>query len=304
LGGIGIIFFLFVIAVAIMMITGPLIGSTFSVINSSLSGFGGAPISFDEELGGTANVGLRNSESGGERLIIREGSLILVVKDTLAAQKAIEKVVAEMQGEGAFIVSSNVEGNTLEKLPYVYLTIRVPAQRFDEIMDRTAGMAVEVRQKKATAQDITAEYVDLKARLEALEAARQRLFQIMKESATTEALLLAEKELTAREAEIESIKGRMQYLSESAQLSSISVELIPDALSQPVVTGWRPSETVRQSVDMLVNGLKAFADFLIVFSIAILPWLLFFYGVYLLIKWLRAQISKKRGTKAETEVVK
>ena len=69
---------------------------------------------------------------------------------------------------------------------------------------------------------------------ESLEAARQRLLEIMEEARNTEDLLQAEQQLTQREAEIESIKGRMQYLEQSARLSSIWIELQPHILSQPV----------------------------------------------------------------------
>lgn len=280
MGGLAVAAVLFMLVIAAMLIMGPLVGNTFSTINASLASFDGGynSVSF------SAQTGKAGMEITTERLIIRNGEISIVVEDPLATQKEIEQMTAEMTAEGAFVVSSSVDGSAAEGLPYVHLAIRVPAKNFDKTMERLTGMAVEVRYKRASAQDVTAEYVDLQARLEALETARQRLLQIMQESTTTEALLLAEKELTAREADLEAIKGRMQYLSESAQLSSITIELIPDALSQPVVAGWRPSETVRRSFDILVNGSRAFADFLILFVIAILPWLLLIYGIYRLVK--------------------
>ena len=73
----------------------------------------------------------------------------------------------------------------------------------------------------------------------------ERLLEIMENAQTTEELLQAEYQLTQREAEIESIKGRMQYLSESARLSSISISLQPYILSQPVDSTWRPAESSR-----------------------------------------------------------
>ncbi|MFN2290453.1 MAG: DUF4349 domain-containing protein, partial [Anaerolineae bacterium] len=132
---------------------------------------------------------------------------------------------------------------------------------------------VEVTSRNETADDVTEEYVDLEARLESLEAARQRLLDIMAEARSTKDLLEAEQQLTQREAEIESIKGRMQYLEESARLSSISIDLQPDILSQPVSDQWRPASTARRAVETLLDGLRGFGDFAIFFSIAVLPWL-------------------------------
>jgi hypothetical protein len=283
-----------VVAIAALMITGPLIGNTFSRINSSLAGISGgsAPVALSQ-------LNTTFKAPNNERLIIRDGNITLVVKDPLATQKAIEKMISEMANAGAFIVSSNAySAYNGAGLFNVDLTVRIPAPRFDEFMNRLAGMAIEVSNKTETAQDVTAEYVDLKARLGTLEAARERLLQIMKESTTTEALLLAEEQLTKREAEIESIKGRIQYLEQSAQLSSIVIRLVPDAVSQPIGPRWRPSETVRRAVDMLINGAKGFADFLIVFSIAVLPWLSLIYGIFLLVKRWRA---RQRQTSAKAE---
>ena len=51
-----------------------------------------------------------------------------------------------------------------------------------------------------------------------------------------------------REAEIEALKGRLNYLAESARLSNIYIDLRPYILSQPVDTRWRPAETAREAV--------------------------------------------------------
>ncbi len=213
-----------------------------------------------------------------DRLIIRNGSMTLIVNDTRAAQQEIEQLVNSMSGEGAFVVSASERGGSDDRPPDVDMYLRVPATRFDEVMDKLAAMAVEVTDRYESADDVTEEYVDLKARMESLETARKRLLEIMQNAATTEELLMAEQQLTQREAEIESIKGRMQYLEQSARLSSVSVYLRPYILGQPISTAWRPAETVRKSVERLVQRFENFGDWLIGFVIADLPWLIF-YGV-------------------------
>src|SRR6185436_2314317 len=107
-------------------------------------------------------------------------------------------------------------------------------------------------------------------------------------------LLQAEQQLTQREAEIESIKGQMQYFSQSAQLSSITVELAPSILSQPVDNRWRPAETVRRSFDTFLSSLRGFADFAIFFSIAMLPWLLLAGAVVFVVLRLRKRWRAQR----------
>ncbi|MFN2168602.1 MAG: DUF4349 domain-containing protein [Anaerolineae bacterium] len=238
----------------------------------------------------------------GERLIIRTGNLSMEVEDTRAAQATIETLVKRMAGEGAFVVSSEEHGGIEGDQPYITMSIRIPAARFDETMDRLAEMAVNVSNRTQSGQDVTEEYVDLEARLESLEAARQRLLSIMEEARSTKDLLEAEQQLTQREAEIESLKGRMQYLEQSARLSSIWIELQPYLLSQPVGDQWRPAETVRRAVDSLLEGLRGFANFAIFFSIAVLPWLAVMAAILAGIIWLVRWRSRIRRAKQAAEV--
>ena len=233
-----------------------------------------------------------------ERLIIRTGNISMVVEDTRAAQGAVEEMVARMASEGAFVVSSDEYGGTEGSQPQITMSIRVPAVHFDRVMDGLAELAVQVSSRNESAQDVTEEYVDLEARLESLETARERLLGIMEEARSTKDLLEAEQQLTQREAEIESLKGRMQYLEESARLSSIWIELQPYLLSQPVGEQWRPVETARRAVETLVDGLRGFGDFLIFFAIAILPWLaaigLVIFLLVRLVRWRSRARSRKR----------
>ena len=238
-----------------------------------------------------------------ERLIIRTGNISMAVEDTLAARATIEGMVERMAAEGAFVISAEEHGGVEDSQPYITMSIRIPAARFSETMDRLAELAVTVNSRNESAQDVTEEYVDLEARLESLEAARQRLLEIMEEARNTKDLLEAEQQLTQREAEIESIKGRMQYLEQSARLSSIWIELQPHILSQPVGDEWRPAETGRRAVDTLLDGLRGFGNFAIFFTIAILPWLLaiglVIFLIVALIRW-RARVRRKRQAKAES----
>jgi hypothetical protein len=242
-----------------------------------------------------------DSASVTERMIIRSGRVAMIVEDTRAARSAIEAMVAEMAPEGAFIVSGDEYGGTGGAQPHISMSIRVPASQFARTMDRLADMAIDVTNRNESAQDVTEEYVDLEARLESLEAARQRLLEIMEESRSTKDLLEAEQQLTQREAEIESIKGRMKYLSQSALLSSIWIELEPHILSQPVDDTWRPAETVRRAVQALLSGLRGFAEFLIFFAIAILPWLLLILLVVGVLVWFVRRRSRSKKPKDKEE---
>ncbi|MDH5506644.1 MAG: DUF4349 domain-containing protein, partial [Anaerolineae bacterium] len=194
----------------------------------------------------------------------------------------------DLADEGAFVVSSSERDGTGDQDPTIHMSIRVPVEQFDETMNRLAAMAVTIRQRNETAQDVTEEYVDLQGRLKAMEIARDRLLDIMENSENTEDLLEAEQQLTKREVDIEGIKGRMQYLSGAASLSRIKIDLSPHILSQPIDSSWRPAEEARRSLDILVNSFQNFISGLIRFGISGLPWLVFYgwivYAVYRFVK--------------------
>jgi hypothetical protein len=229
-----------------------------------------------------------------ERLSIREGRLVLTVDDTHAARRAVVDLVAESAEEGAFVVADNESGGVPGRPPAIDMVVRVPAVRFDSVMDRLAALAVEVQVREATADDVTAEYVDLEGRVKALEAARDRLRAIMTEADTTEDLLKAEQQLTSRESEIEGLKGRMQYLSQSAALSRITIALRPTILSQPVDDSWRIPETARAAFDALVASARGVVSFLIWVVIAVAPWLLAVGAVvWGVLRWRRRRAARK-----------
>lgn len=216
-----------------------------------------------------------------ERLIIRTGSLDMVVTD-------VDGVLAEISGfangSGGWVVQSSVQEYSYKQGE---VTVRIPAGQFDTIMSEIKALAVEVNQETSSGQDVTEEYVDLSARLANLEATADRVRTFLEDAETVEEALAVNVELSRLEGDIESIKGRVQYLTQSAAFSTISVTLRSDAASRPIdLPGWQPGSTARNAVEVLVEFLQGVVDFLIVFVISILPALLIIGGpVYLVVRW-------------------
>jgi len=233
-----------------------------------------------------------------QRLIIREGNIQVQVEDTRQTRDNIESLVATMLDKGAFVVSSTENSRGVDLSPNISMVIRVPVDEFDSVMAKIADMAVEVTYSNEWSEDVTEEYVDVSSRVEAMESARDRLLTIMEEADTTEDLLQAEAQLTIRESEIESLKARRNFLSESAKLSRITITLDPYILHEPIDTKWNPSQTVRYAIERLIQGFQDFVDFLIYFGIATLPWLVLF---GLIIWGIVAFVRKQRAKKTETQ---
>lgn len=243
-----------------------------------------------------------NTTAVTERLIIREGNITVVVEDTVDVRDQIDAIVAELAADGAYVVSSSESGRGENRQPYINMVIRVPVESFDRIMDQIAEVGVRVDERYETAQDVTDEYVDVQGRIDALEISIERLQELMRDAAFTEDLLNAEEQLARREAELEALKGRLQYLAQSAALSRINIGIAPYELSEPIDSSWKPAETFRRAVENLIDSLQGFADMMIRFAIEVLPWLVLFgligWGVVAIV---RRRRSKKAEKTSETE---
>ncbi|MBN1813615.1 MAG: DUF4349 domain-containing protein [Anaerolineae bacterium] len=247
----------------------------------------GSGANYDEDAGPAVAV---------ERLIIRNAWLDLVVPDTEDALAEIEDVTSEM---GGYIVESSVYQYGESKRATVQL--RIPAEKLDEALEHFRGMATEVRSENISGQDVTDEYVDLQSRLRSKEATEAKLLEFLEEAEDTEAALEVYAQLERIQTDIEVIKGRMQYLEQSAAMSSVTIELTPDELAQPIeIGGWHPEGTLRDSVEALIRVLQFLVDALIVIVVVVLPVVIVIFGPLVgLFFVIRAIVRKRRARKAE-----
>ena len=208
-----------------------------------------------------------------DRLVIRNANLTLVVTDPTASVKAISGMA---EGMGGFVVSSYLYETALGTGDLTAtqgtITVRVPADRLDEALTAIKADAIEVRSENISGEDVTQQYVDLQSRLRNLEAAEEQLQEIMGSATTTEDVMLVYNQLVQVRGEIEGVKGQMQYFEQSARLSAISIELIPDAAAQPLqIAGWRPQGTAKAAVEALIQALQFLADAAIWAVICVVP---------------------------------
>lgn len=241
-----------------------------------------APSAFDTGGEGAAGDGfgfyrdeatVANTNSQGqtvdaqERLIIRTGQLGIVVEDTEATMRQIERMV---NAAGGWVVSSNIYQYSSAKSGTI--TVRFPAEQYGSMLDQIKALAVEVESETTNSQDVTEEYVDLSARLANLEATRDRVRTFLDEARNVEEALAVNQELSRLEGEIEVIKGRLQYLSQSAAFSNLIINLTPDILSRPIeVAGWRPEGVAREAIEDLLRALQGLAGFTIRVVLFVLP---------------------------------
>lgn len=222
---------------------------------------------------------------GADRRLVKTGYINLEVNDIVEAMAGVTRVASELNG---YVVSSNESGD--KDITYGRISIRVPSDRFDEAFDRLRKLAIKVTNKSTDSQDVTEEYTDLQAQLRNLEATEAQYLELLKKAETVEDTLKVYQQLSNVRQEIERIKGRMQYLERTSDMSLIEVSLYK---TKPIDgTSWSALETLKSAVRGLATFGKALANIAI--------WLLIFSPVWVIILVVVLFFTRWRKKKART----
>lgn len=226
-----------------------------------------------------SSVAMDTAVTTTDRMIIKNGTLSVVVEDV---RKSADSIIKYAEEKGGFLVSSNItkEGINLNG----YITVRIPSKLLESTMTYIKDMG-EVQNEHIDGQDITEEYTDLEAKLGNLQATEQQFLLIMKKAVKVEDVLAVQRELGYVRENIEMTKGRIKYLKESVDLSSLTVYLSTDPAMLPVINEeeqWKPIAIFKDALRSLletgkgiVNGIIWLGVYLpIIIVLVIAGWLI------------------------------
>lgn len=237
----------------------------------------------------TAVVSRRESAPGAvttvDKKIIKTGDLSLKVEKAETAAESITNIAKLNKGE----IANSYFSETSRGLKSGYLTVRVPYQNFATVFDEIKKIATQVMSESSNAQDITAEFIDLEARLKNKRAEEVSFIALLNRSGKIEEVLAVTREVARTRGEIEQLEGQTRYLSSQTDMSTITVNLSEDVVIASASQDWRPWQTIKTSVRQLITTGQNFVDGLIGFIIVVLPLLV----IYALIIWLIYYIGKK-----------
>ncbi len=185
-------------------------------------------------------------------MIIRTANVSLIVSDTASS---VDKITAAAESEGGYV----------------------------------SGSKIRVQSESMNTDEVTQEYVDLESQLRNLEATETELRELMKvmreRSKKASEVLEMHQQMMSIRSDIERIKGRIRYLSQQTALATLQVELVPDAIAQPVVQpGWQPVVVMKSAARSLVDALQGVVNVAIWLTIYLLPILLLI-GAGVTIAW-------------------
>jgi hypothetical protein len=181
-------------------------------------------------------VGPQVVQTASVRLSVRRGRF----------GEAVDEARSIAGGFGGFVVSSTASQGTEQRLVRGTLVLRIPARSYADAMKSLAGLG-RVESRNESGQDVSQEYVDLRARVRQLQAVEAQLLELLDRADTVGAALAVQQQLSQVQLDLEEARGRIQYLDDRVAFATISLAIheafVPVAKSDDggfgIVEAWK-----------------------------------------------------------------
>ncbi len=223
-----------------------------------------------------------------DRKIIKDASLDLTVSKVEDTADLIQGVAVKYGG----LVDSSDISNGGADTKYGTLTIRVPNEKFDLAIGEIKAFAVKVESEKISSEDVTAQAVDLEARLKSKRAVEAQYVALLQKATKVDEIVSVSSYLNNVREDIERLQAQSNYLSQQVAMSTITVSMTSEAEVQIFGITWHPITVIKQSFRNFLGDMAGTADWLIAF-VFMLPGFLIRLVIFLVILWIVIKICIK-----------
>ena len=195
------------------------------------------------------------SKSSPESRIQINGNLSLEVQNVSTALEETRVLVIQYGGN----ITSSDSGDSFNR--YANISALIPKESFYELIEALKNIATKVTNENINSNDVTEEFVDTEAKLNVMKQTENRFIALLSETANVEEIMSVERELMRLRGEIDSLEGRMKYLSKTTDNSILNIYMTEEV---PITgSGWRFFDSLDNSVRAMVSFSKHIANFLI-----------------------------------------
>ncbi|MFE9045069.1 DUF4349 domain-containing protein [Streptomyces sp. NPDC007818] len=213
--------------------------------------------------------------------VIRTASLSVEVERVAETADRVRAVAASAGGR--------VESETTERVEDRYdhstMVLRVPQERYDHVLSELAGTGTLLA-RKAEAQDVTDQVVDVESRIATQRASVARVRALMDRAERLADVVTLEGELSRRQADLEALLAQQASLKDRTSLATITLSLTEK--ERPVVGDERTDDSRPGLGESLSGGwgaLTAVVAWVLVVLAALAPWLAVALGGYAVWRW-------------------
>lgn len=156
-----------------------------------------------------------------------------------ALEKDYEQIKSMLAGFNAYVENENQNNDNYRK-SYI-LSIRVPSEKYDSLLNAISKIAYRVENKYSNVNDATERYYDLQSRIQNKKELEKRYREILSKANQVKDILEIERNLNEVRSDIEMMEGQFNYLSKQIQLSSLQVQFyeeLPYELNTPKKKGF------------------------------------------------------------------
>lgn len=203
----------------------------------------------DDEFGEPAPAPASDNGVRDGALIVYNGRMRLEVADIAPAVEAATRFIVDL---GGYVAGSQAESATSTESASI--TFRIPAARWHEALSGLRGQGQRVVSEFTESADVTAEVVDLDARITNLRATEAALQEIMVRAETIDDVLKVQRELTTVRGQIEQATGQRDHLLRQAAHGTLAVSFItPVAAATVAHEGWQLGEEIDRAFADLIR---------------------------------------------------
>jgi len=186
---------------------------------------------------------------GHDRFLVRNGQLTMIVKRG-SLQAAVNQIIMITQGYNGYVLSSafgtgqptpipmplessDVKGGvSSDQSPvyvqdgqaYAWVTVRIPAGSYDQAIIRMQQLG-KVQQLSTSAEDVSGQIVDLRARLAHYRAVLARLLTFLDKATSVGSALAVQDRIDQTQLTVEELTAQLKQLEETVSYSTLSVSL-------------------------------------------------------------------------------
>ena len=201
-----------------------------------------------------------------QRDVVKTASMTITVSNTSEAADKAAVIVENVDGR---VDSRSEDAGSERGLARTSVVLRVPVAKLDGVVRELKTLG-KVQTAETTSEDVTAQRVDLDARIKALQTSVDRLLAIMRDANDPDALIKAEDALSERQAELDSLRAQRDQLGDQIDYSTVNVTFIAEQIGGPAPKQYDGfTGQIERGWDALVSVV---GNLVLLFGL-LLPWL-------------------------------
>lgn len=225
--------------------------------------------------------------------------------ETTEFDSLLDTLTQSVMSMGGYIEQSDISGNSISDAQgsrrYAYLTARVPSNKLDIFVSQVDEKG-NIISKSENTQDVTLQYSDIESRKKTLAVEQERLWELLAQADSMDAVIALESRLSDIRYQLESMESQLRTYDNQIDYSSVylsinEVKVFTPTAPDSVLT--RIQKGFSRNLEGVGNGAVNF----LVWFISSLPVLLVYAVLAAAVITILRRFSRKAGKKKNSAAV-